>query len=276
MSIADRAPSWIEFVTADDWGRVLQHSMSPERLNDPETFIHHSAGSAMSRKTGRAAMRDLQSFSHSRGYATVAYDAVQHQASNGKITILEGRGAARSAATRDRNEEGEAYCLLGYFHPGHSLSAVPTDREVEAAAWGVAWMIEKGWSAPDTRLLGHRDNPRHPGATACPGDFLYVRIPTIAQRVREILAPPPPVAHPDPSEEEVMFTAFVKHQSAPAVYKQMSNGTKTWVRNPQQFAIEKALAKTDKVHVFDDNWTRAAGVIVGPRPTGVDGWGVPL
>ena len=280
MNIADRAPSWITFYSAADWGRVLKHSMSPERLNDPETFVHHTAGNPGALKDPRQAMRELQSLSHAKGYATVAYDAVQHHSADGKVTIMEGRGAARSAATKDRNEEGEAFCLMGYFHPGSSLSAVPKDREIEGAAWGIAWMIEQGWSAADTKILGHRDNPRHPGATACPGDYLYARLPEIRSRVAEILKPSAPTPTPTPPQEKIMFLGFVKHQAVPGVYKQFSNGTKTWVRDPQHLDVERFLAASQglptKLHSFDDAWMRASGVIVGPAPEGVDGWGVPV
>lgn len=141
--------------------------MSPEKLNDPETYVHHTAGNPHPNWAPEVAMRELQSFSHNKGYATVAYDVVCHMGSDGVFTIMEGRGAGRSAATMDRNEEGEAICMMGYFHPGNKLSDRPQPREIEGLAWGIAWMVEQGWSARDTKILGHRDYPAHLNATTC-------------------------------------------------------------------------------------------------------------
>ena len=87
------------------------------------------------------------------------------------------------------SEEGEAVCLIGYFHPGHKLSRQPHPDEIEGVARGIVWGIEHGWIARDARILGHRDNPAHPGATGCPGDYLYAQLPTIRRRVQELLNP---------------------------------------------------------------------------------------
>ena len=201
------APEWMTFLRASEWGINPQHSMAPERLNDPEGFLHHTAGSRMGTDP-IAAMKRLERFSHGRGYATVAYDAVLHRnTDNQHITIMGGREGYRSAATKDRNEQGEALCVMGYFQPGHSLSEHPTDREIEGSAWGFVWMIAHGWLARKNTILGHRDNPAHPGATSCPGDWLWVHLPHIRQRVTQIIAeieqptipptPPPPTGGND-------------------------------------------------------------------------------
>ena len=218
-SVEQRAPEWIRFLRADEWGRKLTHAMSPERLNDPETYVHHTAGNPHANWDAVAAMRQLQDFSHKKGYATVAYDVVNHHSNDGTVTIMEGRGAARSAATKDRNEEGEAICLMGYFQPGHSLSAQPTQRELEGLAWGIAWMMEQGWSSPTTQILGHRDNPRHPNATSCPGDFLYGRLPEVRAMVEAIVTPPPPPPIPTlPSGDDDMYHPIAKFRNSDTRY----------------------------------------------------------
>jgi hypothetical protein len=284
-SVEQRAPEWIRFLRADEWGRKLIHPLSAERLNDPETFVHHTAGNPHSNRDAVWAMQQLQQFSHARGYATVAYDVVNHHSSSGIVTIMEGRGAARSAATKDRNEEGEAICLMGYFQPGHPLSKPPTEREVEGLAWGIAWMIEQGWSSPTTQILGHRDNPRHPKATSCPGDWLYAQLPTVRTRVNEIRNPfPPPQPLPPPPEgDDTVFIGYVKHSNHNAVYRQFSNGTKTWVTDPNELEVYAFLSgkSVDDLYTQDvktmpnDSWMKATGVIVGPLPPGVDAYGIP-
>lgn len=215
MTVESRAPSWIRFLRADDWGRRLIHPMATEHLNDPETYVHHTAGNPHANRDAIWAMRQLQDFSHAKGYATVAYDVVNHHSADGIVTIMEGRGAGRSAATLDRNEEGEAICLMGYFQPGHALSAQPTPRELEGLAWGIAWMMENGWSAPNTQILGHRDNPRHPRATSCPGDFLYGRLPEVRAMVDAIVTPPPPPPVPTfPPGEDDMYHPIPKFRNS--------------------------------------------------------------
>lgn len=200
------APDWLEFVRASEWGIVWKRPPVAERLNDPETYIHHGAG-GRNGLDARQAMRTLQTWYHNvKNYSTIAYDVMVHRSvGSERITILGAREGALSAATADRNDLGEAICLFGYFQPGHRLSEQPTDRELEGMAFAVAWSIAHGWSAPDTRVLGHRDNPAHPGATSCPGDHLYRHVPAIGRRALELLElaarpTPPPPSRPSWSE----------------------------------------------------------------------------
>lgn len=78
--------------------------------------------------------------------------------------------------------------------------------------------------------------------------------------------------------DEVMI-GFCKHKDHPAVYAQWSNGTKTWVPDPGVYTVMKAIHGVPDRNGFmmnaDDNWIAAAGVIVGPVPNGVDGFGRP-
>ena len=63
---------------------------------------------------------------------------------------------------------------------------------VEGVARAIALTVRRGWVAQQHTILGHRDNPAHPNATGCPGDYLYAELPTIRQRVAELLTPEPP------------------------------------------------------------------------------------
>jgi hypothetical protein len=279
MTVEQQAPSWIKFLTAEQWGRTLIHPMATEQLNDPETYVHHTAGNPYRNSNAQVAMRLLQTMSHNKGYATVAYDVVVHRSASGLVTIMEGRGAGRSAATLDRNEEGEAVCIMGYFHPGNALSEEPTDRDIEGIAWGITWAQERGWSAPDTKILGHRDNPAHPNATSCPGDYLYNQLPLIRNLVATINTPSaPPIIAPPTEGEEVMLLGYIKHPDHPAVYRQWNNGTKTWVTDGEEFLVHAFVnGKPIDVKVMPNNaWMRATGVIVGPIPAGVDIYGQPI
>lgn len=183
-----------EFVmlTAADWGLRWERPPVAEQMPDPELYVHHSAGNHPADAV--QAFRALNEYAiNVKGYSAIDYDILVHRNPNtGLIVIGEGRGPWMSAATKDRNEQGEAVCLLGYFHPGSPLSRPPHPDEVEGVARAIVWGVEKGWVAPDTKILGHRDNPAHLGATSCPGDYLYAELPTIRARVAELLAPPAP------------------------------------------------------------------------------------
>ena len=178
------------YLTADQWGITWVRPPIAEKTPDPECYVHHSAGAHANDAV--TAFRNLNTYAQtSKGYSALDYDVLVHRdPTSGLVTIGEGRGKWLSAATLDRNEEGEAVCLLGYFHPGSTLSRQPHPDELEGVARGIVWGIEQGWISRDSTILGHRDNPAHPGATGCPGDYLYAKLPAIRNRVAELLNPP--------------------------------------------------------------------------------------
>lgn len=182
----------------DEWGMRWANPPVTERLGDPETFWHHRAGNPRHTTDAEVVFREMNEAAIAiRGYSATHYDILVHEHTpSDTITIGIARGAYRSAATLDRNEEGEAICAIGYFHPGHSLSERPSPGMVEGMIRATLISIERGWSAPDTLLLGHRDNPAHPDDTGCPGDYFYELLPwarqEIARRLNPTTPPPPP------------------------------------------------------------------------------------
>jgi len=185
------------YLTAAEWGMRWARPPIAEKQPDTECFIHHTAGGQLSPDAAQA-FRLLNEYAiNQKGYSALDYDVVVHyNASLDICTIGEGRGPWLSAATLDRNEYGEAVCVLGYFHPGHSLSRRPHPAEVEGTALGVEYGMLNGWISPGAVILGHRDNPAHIGATGCPGDYLQAEIPTIRQRVAELTSIPQPEERP--------------------------------------------------------------------------------
>lgn len=216
LSIVDIAPPQFRFLTAAEWGMTWKRPAVPEQLNDPEAYVHHTAGSRL----GQDAVRAFQALNRwaqeGKNYSALDYDIVVHRATeSGLVTIGGGREEWMSAATKDRNDPGEAIAIMGYFHPGHRLSEHPHPDEIEAAALGIVWGIENGWIARDARILGHFENPAHPDATGCPGDYFIPHLPTVRARVVFWLAeldkannPPPPV------EEDPMEVIRVKGDTA--------------------------------------------------------------
>jgi hypothetical protein len=190
----------------DEWGMRWARPPIRERLADPETYVHHTAGNPGHTLDAAVAFRNLNEYAiNTKGYSAVDYDILVHENTvTDTVTVGVARGQWLSAATKDRNEDGEAVCALGYFTPGHSLSEHPSPGMLEGVARAIILSIERGWSAPDTKILGHRDNPAHPGATGCPGDWLYEMLPSIRKRVSELLDP-----LPDPPQEDPMYARGV-------------------------------------------------------------------
>jgi hypothetical protein len=188
MSVIDLLPSnfrWLEF---EEWGGFFIHDPSPEQPNDAEVFYHHSAGSRWADDGIESFQRQQKWYHEVKGYATIAYDIGVHRSlETGVITIGGCRMNWRSAATRDRNEEGEAILIHGFFHPGHRLSETPTADELEGGAFAAAILMERGLARYDARPMGHRDNPAHPDATTCPGDYLYPHIGAMWARAHELI-----------------------------------------------------------------------------------------
>jgi hypothetical protein len=188
------------YLTVDEWGGTWTRPPVAEKLLDGECYVHHSAGNDWDDLDAIKAFQTLNQYAQQqKGYSFLDYDVLVHyHSARDIVTIGEGRGKWLSAATRDRNEQGEAVCVLGYFHPGHALTQRPLAVHLEGTARAIVWGIEQGWLSRDLTILGHRDNPAHPGATGCPGDYLYAELPKIRTRVAELLRPTPPDHTEDP------------------------------------------------------------------------------
>jgi hypothetical protein len=121
---------------------------------------------------------------------------------------------------------------------------------LEGVARAIALSIERGWSAPDTTILGHRDNPAHPGSTGCPGDWLYEQLPAIRTRVAQLLAPPQPPEEPDMIRAAVIRFAGFDDQVKVETIANPEHHAKLGITGPpivvsitaaQRAAIEAAL-----------------------------------
>lgn len=196
------------YLTREQWGATWARPPVPEVLGDPEVYVHHTAGNPYDTLDAVQAFQTLNQIAIlDKGYSFLDYDILVHyNRLTDVLTIGEGRGEWLSAATRNRNEIGEAICVFGYFHPpssdpnhySHRYTARPLDVHVEGVARGIMIGIDEGWIAPDARILGHRENPAHPGDTGCPGNYWYdvvdgrpSAIDRVKSRVAELKNPPP-------------------------------------------------------------------------------------
>lgn len=178
----------VVYLSAADWQMRWARPPLAEKLPDPECYVHHTGGGQLS-PDAATAFRALNDYAiNVKGYSALDYDVLVHyDPARDVLTIGEGRGKWLSAATLDRNEQGEAVCVIGNFE-----ARVPYPAEVEGTARGIVYGIEQGWISSFATILPHRDNPAHPGATACCGRFLIAQLPVIRARVAELLTPQPP------------------------------------------------------------------------------------
>lgn len=189
----------VRYATAAQWGGVWLGTPSTEALLDAETFLHHvgAPNQAWAPEDAFPYFRQLNTYAqNTKGYQFLDYDVLTHYSRRDDlITIAEGRGRYRSAATLDRNEQGEAVLFCGNY----SLRP-PLPQELEAGALGVVYGIKQGWIAVNSIIMGHRDNPVHVGATSCPGSqFTEAHEQIVRDRVKQLLGAPAPTPDPLPT-----------------------------------------------------------------------------
>lgn len=183
----------------DQWG--MRWAGTPVRhLAMPvgEVYVHQTAGVDPVEKFPSGddqpgdAFHALNEYAiNGKGYSAIDYSMLVHTGPSLRTTIGVARGKWTPAATLDRNIVSKAVCLLGWFGPPDIRypwtrihSREPFDQELLAIAESIVYMQQNGWVQKNALILGHRDNPAHPNATACPGSYLYAKLP----RIRELVA----------------------------------------------------------------------------------------
>lgn len=145
-----------------------------------------------------------------------------------------------------------------------------TPAQIKKWQWLREVLVFDGALRVNPMQTPHKQMPG--AATACPGNLIMADF----AKLREPFKTAPAVPTPDPDGDEVMI-GLVRHPKNPAVYIQYSNGTKRWVKDEAELGVYNFLGvDTADVKVMPNNaWMQATGVIVGPVPAGVDGWGCP-
>lgn len=200
-----------ELLEDKDWGMRWAKPPVAQTMPVAEIYIHHTAGAdpadpPPSDDDAATAFRALNEYAiNTKGYSAVDYSMLVHTSPAMTTTIGEARGQWLPAATKDRNQQSKAVCLFGYFHPPDpkvpwtkDASRAPFTQELEAIAEAIVWMIRQDWVVPKPIIRGHRDNPAHPGATACPGDYLYRELWQIRMLVDQMMQPGPTPPQPQP------------------------------------------------------------------------------
>lgn len=143
------------------------------------SVIHHTATGQGGDLIGL--LRNIEASEMGRGDGLIAIAYHRLYAPDG--TSIEGRPIwAQGGATYHHNGDSRAYCFIGNFQAGD----VPTDRALAACAWDIAADIRAGWlTGGDHPTWGHRDV----FATACPGDALYAKLPSLRKMIEFWLKP---------------------------------------------------------------------------------------
>lgn len=141
----------------------------------PKVYIHHTAGHLPN--SIQEEIQQMHTLQHVaidvKHYTDIDYNWVIGPSG----TIYESRGQnKKSAATLGENEVSRSICLMGNFQ-----GDIPTPAAIQGIVDCIKFLIKTKDLQPARLLeiLGHRDNPKHPNATACPGENLYAYIPKI-------------------------------------------------------------------------------------------------
>lgn len=257
------------FVTRAEWGSA---NTSPAHFPGPlpELYIHHTGSPSPAPNLAAEAlhMRQLQSYATrpkaqgGKGYSDLDYNLVIGRSGN----IYEGRGIDRkSAATLDRNDVSRSICVMGNYQ----VERVPL--VVVAAAIDAGRLMIAGGALSDAGAVivrGHRDNPAHPGATACPGNNLYAYVPEIAAAIATPPAPPAPNGAPMESIIlaitgcNAVFRAFLDYPTEQVILCEWSGPGGT-------AKTDWMLARAQQLrHVTLDIGELASATLIGPIPAG--------
>jgi len=152
-----------------------------EQADRPYVFLHHSGDFlrqlgqhevAATFEAEAAHLRALQDDAQrpktqgGQGYSDVDFNLAVGPSGR----VYEGRGwYERAGATKDMNDQSYAIVLLGDYDPSAGGRNVVTAPQTETVIKVIRDGIARGRLLADVQILGHTDNPAHPGVTPCPG-----------------------------------------------------------------------------------------------------------
>lgn len=178
-----------------EWGARHPNGAGNASLPAGGVWLHHSVTIAPDVvppfDDDFAAVRTLERIGQDRFGRGISYTFVVTPAG----LIFEGHSVDRIGAhTAGRNAVDRAICLVGNYE-----TDVPTEQQVDAAAWLLAHGFLAGWWRAAPLLGGHRDVK----GTACPGRHAYAAIPAINRQAKAYVDGLVPArSDPAPPDEE--------------------------------------------------------------------------
>ena len=153
-------------ITREQWkSRKVKRVLFPGPLS--RVYIHHTGGYFP--KTVEEEYQQMLTLQHIAididKISDLPYNLVIGPSGN----IYEGRGVGyKSAATLDQNDVSRSICCMGNFQ-----TKQPTELMLQSCSYAIKLFQNEDCLANPVEILGHRENPKHPGATACPGNNLF-------------------------------------------------------------------------------------------------------
>lgn len=188
----------MRYVTRSQWGARKPVSITRMARPVPTVYIHHSATPLMA--PGAGTMRSIQQqHIDVQGWADIAYqECVDYHGD-----VYEARGFdVQGGATKGQNAVSLAICALGNY----DNTAVPS-AVIQSIVTRIVAAAQEGRLSVGFQIKGHKDAY----ATACPGRYLYERLPEIRNRVADTLAPHPPIP---PEDDADMYFIYRLHKDA--------------------------------------------------------------
>lgn len=194
---AGLAREGFDFLRWDEWwGRPGDptESWAPQPpfqvLPANRIYTHHSVTPATAKPADAA--RTINRIGVAR-FGRMSYPFLIHHSG----VIIQGCYPYLGAHTRNQNSTSLAACHIGNYD-----TIVPSQIQVEANGALIRVLRALGALINIPGIAGHRDAPG--ASTACPGKFLYAKVPEIARLGMKDLTPLPPA--PSPTQEDDMFS----------------------------------------------------------------------
>lgn len=172
----------MRIITREVWGARPPRARHPIPVPTPKLYLHHAAGGVVAGDdtVSDADLRRIRSIQNYhmdvRGWSDIAYSYLTDPDGN----VFEGRGHGIAGGhTAGQNTVSHAICVMGNYE-----TQKPEEELLERIAALVVLGHQSGWWPPGI-TGGHRDAPG--ASTSCPGRYLYREIPTINQKVRELM-----------------------------------------------------------------------------------------
>jgi N-acetylmuramoyl-L-alanine amidase len=184
------------YITRTQWGARPAKAWTPMPRPVGTVFIHHSVTPFGA--DGMIVVPQIQrTHMDTNGWNDIAYQELVHD--NGDV--YEGRGfGVIGGATRGENSTSLSICALGNYE-----HVIPSAALITSIVNRIVAAVQEGRLHRTPQIKGHMDS----SATACPGRFLYERIPEITARVIASVSPPPA---PDlPPTEDDMYYLYTLH-----------------------------------------------------------------
>jgi hypothetical protein len=238
-------------------------------------IVHHSAG-ANSSSDWPAVVRSIWDYHvNSNGWDDIGYNWLID--ANG--VLYEGRGNdLQGAHFCGTNGNTMGICVLGTY-----TSVLPTPQAIQALTFLLGWKAcERNIDPEDFEfhagsglnlfnISGHRDGC----ATACPGDSLYARLPSLRSEVATYIqtcdvssTEESPVhagllAFPNPASELLRIQAPLSAPAPSRIYLTDASGRVVW-------QPAKAYAGGEEIHLSVKGWPRGWYALHAPA------WGKPV